>query len=205
VNQLVAVRLLERMGCRVTVAPDGRVAVAAVSAREFDVVLMDLQMPEMDGTAATAAIRRAEERSDRHVPIIAMTAHAMQGDAERCLATGMDGYIAKPVRPLELAEALRERRGRDGAESAAELGEARAAGVRRVEDRDGVATFEDVRRAANVLGDRLVSLTPGHSTAPTLPRVPARAPRRWTSPGGMRSRRARSRGCPRDRRGCAPG
>jgi two-component system, sensor histidine kinase and response regulator len=106
VNQLVAVRLLERMGCRVTVAPDGRVAVAAVAVREFDVVLMDLQMPEMDGTAATAAIRRAEERSDRHLPIIAMTAHAMQGDAERCLANGMDGYIAKPVRPLELAEAL---------------------------------------------------------------------------------------------------
>jgi two-component system, sensor histidine kinase and response regulator len=106
VNQLVAVRLLERMGCRVTVASDGCVAVAAVATRAFDVVLMDLQMPEMDGAAATAAIRRAEERSDRHVPIIAMTAHAMQGDAERCLAMGMDGYVAKPVRPLELAEAL---------------------------------------------------------------------------------------------------
>ncbi|HEV7732374.1 MAG TPA: response regulator [Candidatus Binatia bacterium] len=107
VNQLVAVRLLERMGCRVTVAGDGRAAVDAIAARAFDVVLMDLQMPEMDGAAATAEIRRREAGTGRHLPIVAMTAHAMQGDAERCLAMGMDGYVAKPVRTPELAAALR--------------------------------------------------------------------------------------------------
>ncbi len=107
VNQLVAVRLLERMGCTVTVANDGRAAVDAVATHAFDVVLMDLQMPEMDGAAATTEIRRREAGSERHLPIVAMTAHAMQGDAERCLAMGMDGYVAKPVRTTDLAAALR--------------------------------------------------------------------------------------------------
>ena len=106
---------------------------------------------------------------------------------------------------LELAEALRQRGGRDRPERVAELGEARASVVRRVDDRDGVTTFEDVRRATDVLGNQLPSSTAWHWTAPARPRVRAPAPRRWTSPGGRRSPRARSPGCPRDRRDCAPG
>jgi signal transduction histidine kinase/CheY-like chemotaxis protein len=118
VNQLVAVRLLERMGCRVTVASDGRKAVEAIAGHRFDVVLMDLQMPEMDGAAATAEIRRTETDGAR-LPIIAMTAHAMEGDSDRCLAMGMDAYIAKPVRPVELAEALERYRPKQRASAVA--------------------------------------------------------------------------------------
>jgi signal transduction histidine kinase/CheY-like chemotaxis protein/ligand-binding sensor domain-containing protein len=102
VNQVVALRLLERRGHRVTLAANGLEAVAAVGREPFDLVLMDVQMPEMDGFEATAAIRQAEEAGGRHVPIFAMTAHAMKGDAERCRAAGMDGYLPKPIRPAEL-------------------------------------------------------------------------------------------------------
>lgn len=102
VNQQVAVRLLEERGHSVAVVNNGRAAVEQVAAQPFDVVLMDVQMPEMDGLEATAAIRQAEAQSGEHVPIIAMTAHAMKGDRDRFLAAGMDGYVAKPVRPHEL-------------------------------------------------------------------------------------------------------
>jgi CheY-like chemotaxis protein len=102
VNQVVAVRLLQKRGHRVTVAPNGIEAVAAVLREPFDLVLMDVQMPEMDGLAATAAIRLQEARTGRHLPIFAMTAHAMKGDAERCRNAGMDGYLSKPVRPQDL-------------------------------------------------------------------------------------------------------
>jgi len=102
VNQKVAVSLLEQRGHQVTVANDGREALAALDRKPFDVVLMDVQMPAMDGLEATAAIRRREEESGRHTPIIAMTAHAMKGDRERCLAAGMDGYLAKPIRAKDL-------------------------------------------------------------------------------------------------------
>ncbi len=106
VNQKVGRRLLEKIGHFVTVAIDGRQAVRAVEEQEFDVVLMDVQMPELDGLEATAAIRERERTSGRHVTIIAMTAHAMKGDRERCLAAGMDGYLSKPIRAAELASAL---------------------------------------------------------------------------------------------------
>ncbi len=102
VNQKVAVRMLEKRGHNVTVASNGAEAVAAVAAGEFDLVLMDVQMPEMDGFEATAAIREQERETGRHLPIIAMTAHAMEGDREKCLAAGMDGYVAKPVASREL-------------------------------------------------------------------------------------------------------
>jgi CheY-like chemotaxis protein len=102
VNQVVALRLLEKRGHRVTLAANGREAVAAVGREGFDLVLMDVQMPEMDGFEATAAIRQAEAAAGRHIPIFAMTAHAMKGDAERCRAAGMDGYLPKPIRPVEL-------------------------------------------------------------------------------------------------------
>ncbi len=108
VNRAVARHMLERLGHRVAVAGNGREALAAIERESFDAVLMDVQMPEMDGFAATAEIRRAEEAGGRpRLPILALTAHAMRGDRERCLAAGMDGYVSKPVRSAELAEALR--------------------------------------------------------------------------------------------------
>ena len=102
VNQKVATRLLEKQGHQVTLADNGLRALAAFTQQKFDVVFMDVQMPEMDGFEATAAIRAEEVRSGNHVRIVAMTAHAMQGDRERCLAAGMDDYIAKPIKAQEL-------------------------------------------------------------------------------------------------------
>ena len=106
INQQVAVTLLEERGHSVVVVDNGRAAVEKVAAESFDLVLMDVQMPEMDGIEATLAIRAAEAVGERHMPIIAMTAHAMKGDRERFLASGMDGYVAKPVRPVKLYEAV---------------------------------------------------------------------------------------------------
>jgi CheY-like chemotaxis protein len=106
VNQMLAVKLLERDGWVVTVAPNGRAAVEAHRNGRFDVILMDIEMPELDGIAATAAIRAAEG-SARRTPIIAMTATAMRGDRERCLAAGMDDYVSKPVEVEKLYLALR--------------------------------------------------------------------------------------------------
>jgi PAS domain S-box-containing protein len=106
VNQLVATRILEKLGHRVTVASNGREALAAVQARKFDLIAMDVQMPEMDGLEATNAIRAWEKTTGSHTPIVAMTAHAMKRDRERCMAAGMDGYISKPIRVRELEEVL---------------------------------------------------------------------------------------------------
>jgi signal transduction histidine kinase/DNA-binding response OmpR family regulator len=106
VNQRLAVRLLEKWGHTVTVASTGKEALIALAQQSCDLVLMDVQMPEMDGLEATAAIRVQESGTGTHVPIIAMTANAMQGDAEQCLAAGMDAYIAKPIRPDDLFTAI---------------------------------------------------------------------------------------------------
>jgi len=106
VNQKLALGLLARQGHDVTVANNGKEAVAAVTARGFDLVLMDVQMPEMDGLEATRAIRAREKKTGTRVPIMAMTAHAMQGDRERCLAAGMDDYIAKPIRAEKLFDKI---------------------------------------------------------------------------------------------------
>jgi signal transduction histidine kinase/CheY-like chemotaxis protein len=106
VNQRVASRLLEKRGHRVQVVSDGREAVAALEKENFDLVFMDVQMPEMDGFEATAAIRRKEEGGAVHQRIIALTAHAMKGDKERCIAAGMDGYLSKPIRAQELDDIL---------------------------------------------------------------------------------------------------
>ncbi len=102
VNQRLAARLLEKRGHRVAVTANGREALAALEKDEYDLVLMDVQMPEMDGLEATAAIRKMEEGSSKHQTVIALTAHAMKGDEERCLAAGLDGYLSKPIRPAEL-------------------------------------------------------------------------------------------------------
>jgi len=106
VNRAVAARLLERRGQIVTIARNGREAVDLIKARPFDVALMDLQMPEMDGLEATAAIRASEEGTGRRLPIVAMTAHAMKGDRERCLRAGMDAYVSKPIQAGDLFEAI---------------------------------------------------------------------------------------------------
>jgi PAS domain S-box-containing protein len=105
-NQMLAVTLLEKEGHTVAMAANGKEALAAVAKRSFDVVLMDVQMPEMDGLEATARIRALEAGTGAHIPIVAMTAHAMKGDRERCLAAGMDVYITKPFQVGELYKAL---------------------------------------------------------------------------------------------------
>ena len=102
VNQILARRLLEKCGYSVSVAGDGRAALAALDNETFDIVFMDVQMPDMDGFEATAAIRRQEQATGAHVPIVAMTAHALKGDQDRCLAAGMDAYVSKPIRQEEL-------------------------------------------------------------------------------------------------------
>jgi CheY-like chemotaxis protein len=106
VNQQVALGMLERAGHVATVAENGREVLALLERGAFDVVLMDVQMPEMDGLEATAAIRERERATGGHLPIVALTAHAMKGDAERCLEAGMDAYLAKPLQPRELAAAI---------------------------------------------------------------------------------------------------
>ncbi|MFY9803815.1 MAG: response regulator [Candidatus Acidiferrales bacterium] len=112
VNQEVAVHLIERRGHSVIVAENGRQAIEAIQRHKFDLVLMDVQMPEMGGLEATRIIREKEKGSGHHLPIIAMTAHAMQGDREQCLESGMDGYLAKPIDPktfLQTVEGISER------------------------------------------------------------------------------------------------
>jgi PAS domain S-box-containing protein len=106
VNQRLAMRLLEKRGHAVRVANNGREALEALEREQFDLVLMDVQMPAMDGFEATAAIREKEKGGAWRQPVIALTAHAMKGDREKCLAAGMDGYLTKPILPQELDELL---------------------------------------------------------------------------------------------------
>ncbi|MGH7201283.1 MAG: response regulator, partial [Planctomycetaceae bacterium] len=105
-NQKLALGVLGKRGHRVTVAADGTEAVALARQRDYDVILMDVQMPEMDGLEATRCIRRTERETGGHVPIIAMTAQAMKGDRERCLEAGMDDYLMKPIRGRQLHAAI---------------------------------------------------------------------------------------------------
>ena len=98
--------MLEKLGHAVTLARDGREVLALWERQPFDMVLMDVQMPGMDGLEATAQVRRREKEAGGHIPILAMTANAMKGDRERCLRAGMDGYLAKPVRAAELSAAI---------------------------------------------------------------------------------------------------
>jgi CheY-like chemotaxis protein len=102
VNQLVVTRLMEKQGHMVTVAASGREAIAALNRDNFDVILMDIHMPEVDGLQATRMIRAREQYTGHHIPIIAVTAFAMKGDAEKCLEAGMGAYSAKPIQATEL-------------------------------------------------------------------------------------------------------
>ncbi|WP_176592246.1 response regulator [Sphingobium sp. EM0848] len=124
VNQRLALRLLEKRGHRVKIVGNGAQAIEAMGQDNFDVVLMDVQMPEMDGFQATAAIREQERTSGDHMPIIAMTAHAMRGDRERCLQAGMDDYISKPLRAEDFYQVV----------------EGRFAATAKFEDKEGPAT-----------------------------------------------------------------
>jgi CheY-like chemotaxis protein len=108
VNQRLATRLLEKRGHRVTVANNGQEAIAHLQKSSFDLVLMDVQMPLVDGLEATRMIRKQEKETGIHQPIVALTAHAIKGDQERCEAAGMDGYLAKPIRPEELDAVLQK-------------------------------------------------------------------------------------------------
>jgi CheY-like chemotaxis protein len=108
VNQKLAVRMLENRGHTVLVAHDGREALAILESEPVDLVLMDVQMPDVDGFQATAAIREREKTSGSHLPIVALTAHALKGDKERCLENGMDAYLSKPIRAQDLDRALAE-------------------------------------------------------------------------------------------------
>jgi CheY-like chemotaxis protein/HPt (histidine-containing phosphotransfer) domain-containing protein len=106
VNQKVAAKMLERMGHTVLIAENGTEVLGALEKQSFDLILMDIQMPEVDGFEATRSIRERERDTGEHLPIVAMTAHAMKGDKERCLEAGMDGYIAKPINVQQLFETI---------------------------------------------------------------------------------------------------
>ena len=127
VNQQVAAGLLTRRGHHVTVVENGHEALDRLERETFDLVLMDLQMPVMGGLDATAAIRLRERATGPHIRIVAMTAHAMTSDRERCLAAGMDGYLSKPIDPLVLFAAVEQ----DGDGGGVPAAVARAADVRR--------------------------------------------------------------------------
>jgi two-component system, sensor histidine kinase and response regulator len=108
VNQRLVIRLLEKQGHRVVAVNNGLEALLALTAQQFDLVLMDIQMPEMDGLEATARIREQEHATGTRIPIVAVTANALKGDCERYLAAGMDGYVPKPIQPAELFKVIAE-------------------------------------------------------------------------------------------------
>ncbi|MEE1551468.1 MAG: response regulator, partial [Nitrospinaceae bacterium] len=108
VNQLLARRILEKLACQVVIAKDGKEAVAAHEHESLDLILMDGQMPNMDGFEATVIIRDREKATGAHIPIIALTAHAMEGDRERFLEAGMDAYLAKPFTPGQLVDVINQ-------------------------------------------------------------------------------------------------
>ncbi|HJX83510.1 MAG TPA: response regulator, partial [Candidatus Angelobacter sp.] len=106
INHMLATRLLQKCGHFVTLATSGAEALTTLAAQSFDLVLMDVQMPGMDGFETTATIRARESTLERHTPIIALTAHAIKGDRQRCLDAGMDGYVSKPINTRELLEEI---------------------------------------------------------------------------------------------------
>ncbi len=172
INQKVAVGMLKRLACRVDTVNNGREAIEALSQREYDLVLMDAEMPEMDGFEATRRIREPDSPVlDRQIPVIAMTAHAMQGYRETCLAAGMDDYVAKPVNPDDLAAAIqRQATGRKACDRpAADGGRAATADEGPVEtggDRDVDTAAGEAARPVNIVSpaelQRRADLLAGH-------------------------------------------
>jgi CheY-like chemotaxis protein len=122
INQKVAVRILENRGHMVKVANNGVEVLSALEKGSFDCILMDVQMPQMDGFQAATMIRKKEKETGRHIPIIAMTAHAMKGDREKCLESGMDDYIAKPIKPHEILKTVEQVVNQSKAEKKAKTG-----------------------------------------------------------------------------------
>jgi CheY-like chemotaxis protein len=106
INQRIIAALLQKLGCDVTIASNGKEAVDCFTVQEFDIIFMDIQMPEVDGFEATRLIREEERRTGRHVAIVACTAHALLGYRELCLAAGMDGYMTKPISRQKLMETV---------------------------------------------------------------------------------------------------
>jgi len=106
VNQRVAIYMMEKQGHHVSYVQNGEEVLDAMEKNIFDLILMDVQMPLMDGLKATELIRKKERATGAHIPIVAMTAHAMKGDRERCLAAGMDDYVAKPLNAADLSQAI---------------------------------------------------------------------------------------------------
>ena len=203
VNRKLVTRLLQKRGHRVTAVENGRAAVAALAHRRqnaFDVVLMDVQMPEMNGLEATAAIRQHEAAGGGHVPIVALTAHAMQGDRERCLAAGMDAYLAKPIDVEEMiatVEACAERGScrcrkppppsRPGS-GRSSIRTPRWALRRRSTTADGGCRVLSSRLSQRPATDRIGDQNEGCGTiAPECPRVERRAGH-GRIPGGTRGR-----------------
>ena len=170
INQKVEMKMLEKMGHLPTVARDGREALAALETASFDLVFMDVQMPGMDGLTATRKIREREKQAGGHTPIIAMTAHAMNGDQERCLAAGMDGYLTKPVSSPQIAEAIARVLGfakpvtRKSQTRETHMGWDRAGALERVEGDEGLLA-ELVQVFLDELPEHLVSLQQGIAAA----------------------------------------
>jgi CheY-like chemotaxis protein len=129
INQQLVIRILEKRGHHVTVAQNGKEVLDALERQSFDLILMDVRMPEMDGFEATAAIRKKESLAGGRIPIIAMTAHAMRGDRERCLEAGMDGYLSKPIEIQQLIGVVEGRSRASGPAQGAEIAAAESAGA----------------------------------------------------------------------------
>jgi CheY-like chemotaxis protein len=158
INRLVTVRLLEELGYATATAENGRQAVEAVAHGGFDLVLMDCHMPEMDGFAATAEIRRREGVGGRRTPIVALTADALSGDAERCLAAGMDDYLTKPVTLERLAAVVARWRAPSAAEPVGTLAPERPEDADPVLDPSVLATLQERERGQSQLLSHLIRL-----------------------------------------------
>jgi two-component system, sensor histidine kinase and response regulator len=152
INQKLATRILEKMGHNVTIAENGREALEILEKMRFDIILMDVQMPKMDGFEATSSIREKEKITGGHIPIVAMTAHAMSGDREKCLAAGMDGYVSKPINTKELVENIEGLVDKREAAS-----QARSAAIKAGEIVDGAQLLARVGDDVDFLGE-LVNL-----------------------------------------------
>jgi len=156
VNQKLATSILEKAGHRVILAPNGAEALRKWRESQFDLVFMDVQMPEMDGLEATRQIRAAEQATGKHTPIIALTAHVMKGDRERCFAAGMDDYISKPFQKQQLLSAL-DRLAQAGACEAARHSREQTATAELIDSAELLSRVEGDRELLGELIDTLLS------------------------------------------------